>query len=750
MIRLATAVLAGSILATGCAAGKTTRTDVAGAPPPAPNADSAPDSQTGGADAVATDPQGQPSADSAATDVQGKPPADSAATDVPRPAPAAAPQPNAQEYPAAVRIGARVADVRTDPADVRVQVGDSLAFGDSLRMIAYDAQGRRVPGVRVLAKLESRYAALEEGWLKGLAEGDAELLMAVRAPPPSGTGPPVIRDFSAPVTVVGLPVDTVELSAPSERVFVGSVTQLKATARSADGKVRRRVELEWSSNRRRLATVDERGFVTAIRPGEALVAVRAEGVEASVRLVVEESPVASIELTMPARTRTGDVVYATASALDANGNEVAGAPLQFSVAALENRGGSGATVYPDGGFVAERPGVYRVSAAAGATTGQAMIEVSARGGEHEAVALGRGLVADRPTSDLWAFTGLDGRDYVYVGTHSGGQRMLAWDVTNPASPVLTDFVEIDARVVNDVKVNASATVAAVTREGASDRKNGIVLLDLADPAHPVVAGIYTKDLTGGVHNVFFNGDVLYAVHNGTFDVHVLDVSDPSDVEEIGRWGIDAPGKYLHDVWVADGLAYVSYWDDGVYVLDVGDGRWGGAPAAPVEVSSFAYPEGRTHVAFPYTNADGRRYLFVGDEIFGCADCVSRNGHPGDGSRGFVHVLDMDDPERPREVARYEVPEAGAHNLWVEDDKMYVAYYQAGLRVVDVSGELRGDLYRQGREIAWLPTGAPDGFVPNSPMAWGPHPFKGHVFVSDLNSGLWVVRVTPKDREAKVS
>ena len=31
--------------------------------------------------------------------------------------------------------------------------------------------------------------------------------------------------------------------------------------------------------------------------------------------------------------------------------------------------------------------------------------------------------------------------------------------------------------------------------------------------------------------------------------------------------------------------------------------------------------------------------------------------------------------------------------------MYVAYYGGGLRIVDISGELMGDLYRQGREIA---------------------------------------------------
>lgn len=40
-----------------------------------------------------------------------------------------------------------------------------------------------------------------------------------------------------------------------------------------------------------------------------------------------------------------------------------------------------------------------------------------------------------------------------------------------------------------------------------------------------------------------------------------------------------------------------------------------------------------------------------------------------------------------------------HNLWVEDNILYIGYYNGGLRVVDISRELRGDLYRQGREMA---------------------------------------------------
>jgi hypothetical protein len=97
------------------------------------------------------------------------------------------------------------------------------------------------------------------------------------------------------------------------------------------------------------------------------------------------------------------------------------------------------------------------------------------------------------------------------------------------------------------------------------------------------------------------------------------------------------------------------------------------------------------------------------------------------------------------VARYEVPEFGTHNLWVEDDVLYVAYYEGGLRMVDVEGELMGNLATQGREIAVFKAFDPTGFLRNQPNAWGPQPHKEHVFFSDFNSGLWSIRVQPRDR-----
>ena len=364
--------------------------------------------------------------------------------------------------------------------------------------------------------------------------------------------------------------------------------------------------------------------------------------------------------------------------------------------------------------------------------------------------VGRGPVTETHTSDLWVFRGVNGRNYAYTGTWGAcegcyGNRLYVWDVTDPASPVLSDSVMVDARVVNDVKVNEEGTIAVITREGASDRRNGIVLLGLQDPAHPVVLTEYWETLTGGVHNVFVDGDLVYAVHNGTAELHIIDISDPRDPEQVGRWGVPPhPDKYLHDVWVEDGIAYLSYWDDGLIMLDVGNGVRAGSPQEPKFVSQVRYRyevEGReygnTHVAYPYTNAAGNRYVFVGDEIFPLG--FDRQD-PTTSPAGYIHVIDVTDIERPAEVAEYQVPRAGPHNIAIADDVMYVAYSNGGLRAVDVSGELRGNLRQQRREIAALPTTDANAFIQNRPFTWGPQVFDGHVYASDHTSGLWITRL----------
>ena len=193
------------------------------------------------------------------------------------------------------------------------------------------------------------------------------------------------------------------------------------------------------------------------------------------------------------------------------------------------------------------------------------------------------------------------------------------------------------------------------------------------------------------------------------------------------------------MWVEDGIAYSSNWTDGVVAVDVGGGGMGGAPNNPVMLGSTPYPSGWNHAAYPYRSQSTGKFLMIGgDEAFPY-QTMEGDDTPGRAA-GWIHIFEWDDWDEPKEVARYQVPEAGTHNLWVEDDILYIAYYNAGLRVVDISGELRGDLYRQGREIAMFLPQDPESFIPNAPMAWGPQPYKGHIFVADHNSGLWAVKL----------
>jgi hypothetical protein len=137
-----------------------------------------------------------------------------------------------------------------------------------------------------------------------------------------------------------------------------------------------------------------------------------------------------------------------------------------------------------------------------------------------------------------------------------------------------------------------------------------------------------------------------------------------------------------------------------------------------------------------------RYVFVGDEVFSAKPRPTDGGGVIGLGRAFgrLHVIDVSDVAAPREVAYYEPQDGGSHNVWVAGDTLYMGDYQGGLRVLDISGELRGDLQAQGREIAHAVTGDARGSVPNAANAWGAIYRDGYIYVPDINSGLWIVKV----------
>ena len=542
------------------------------------------------------------------------------------------------------------------------------------------------------------------------------------------------RPTSTLIVIHELAAVTIEAELAYAAPFAGQAVPLRATALNRLGEAVANPVFTYASDDEAIADVDGAGLVFARSQGTTHLTISSGEASTRVEVRVRPDPGLTYSLTPEqAQARTGDVVRLQAAMRSPDG-EVRAFP-EWSVS------GTGAQVEDDDGegvFVAEEPGTYRVSARLGeSAVVSAVIQVEARGAEAELLLVGRGASSEHHSGDVWVFEGVDGRDYAYIGTYHY-DWMKVWDVTDPSNPILTDSLQLDARRINDVKIHPNGRLGIVTREGASSRRNGIVLLDLSSPAHPTILSEYTETLTGGVHNVWIDGEneLVYAVHNGTRAVHVIDISNPESPSEVGRWAIDDAPRSLHDVIVQDGYAYVSYWDDGAITLDVGAGTHGGTPRQPTFVSQFKYPIGNTHVAWRQGD-----YLFVGDEIFPPGwDPDSRID-----TRGYLHVLDMSDIENPVEVARYEVPEAGVHNIWAEGDRLYVAYYQGGLRVLDISGELRGDLYRQGREIAVILTTDENTTTPNWPMTWGAQLYKGKIYSSDINSGLWITELKERAR-----
>jgi hypothetical protein len=654
-----------------------------------------------------------------------------------------------------VGADAQESDLRlvAEPQSVALRVGASATL--AVRVVDATGQTVDVPVRFAAPRSALRY---RDGVVQAYTAGDFEIV-ATAALPENALGPtPTLR---IPVSISWPSVDRIDLGASASRLYVGTTLTHTPVAWHADGTRRPAPEFSWSSSAPDVASVDRYGTVTAHAAGPVTVTTSIEGREVETAYRVEPFPATALTIEGGAEAaRTGDVLRFEASGRSAAG-PVEGLPVTWAYTFVPDdsiRAPSAAAIVDDGAFVAEIPGRYTVLAMSGPLTARHTVLVEGREAVQEIEVQGRGSVSSSHTSDLWVFEGVDGRDYAVTGTWSASGWAFFWDVTDPTNILKTDSIQIDARTVNDVKVAPNGRYAALSREGASNRRNGVVILDMADPAHPTIASTFDSNgVTGGVHNMFATDDYLFALAGGDKYV-IIDVRDPYTPQFVSEY--NHPNSRIHDVWVSDGIAYSSEWQTGVVVVDVGNGRWGGSIENPTFVTAVPYPVGATHAAFPYhQEATGKFYLFLGDEISGSgggawagegADNRPYDPTTGEGGvqgrmAGYLHVIDFTDPENPKDVARYEVPEAGTHNMWVENDVLYQAYYKGGLRVVDVSGELMGDLGAQGREIAIYKPQDPGGFLPNQVSVWGPQPYKGNIFFSDMNSGLWAAKVLPKGR-----
>ena len=639
----------------------------------------------------------------------------------------------------------QVARLQILPANRSFAVGDSL----QLQVRALDGSGNVIPNVTIRFTAQGgRFQGGVDslGIVRGGAPGTVPI--AVLATTPAGS--PYSEKIE--VRILPGPATRIALSPTITRLLAGQRVNVDARALTASGDEREGDVITWTSANPAVLRVAD-GVLTAVGPGVAVVMARSGRASATMNVQVIPATGVTVNIS-PARisARQGDVIRFALDVRDARGQRLTGITPTWSFSP-----GHG-SIDHEGAFVGDVAGKYIITADLGARDAQAIVTLTDRDVRRTASVVGRLPRSAFYTSEVWLHP--DGK-HAYLGTTSGGDRIYAINLSDPAKPVITDSIIANSRSMNDLMTTADGKWLVFTREGAADRKNGIVIASTADPAHPKAVAEFTEGVTAGVHSAFVytqpkHGTHVYLTNSGTGSLNIVDINDPLKPRLVGEWRpreITA-GRALHDIDVKDGIAYVSYWSDGLVILDVGNGMKGGSPSAPKLISNYRY---NAEKLYPGATADygpgfisgthtawrHRNYVFIADEVFppyaptGAWDLANIRAY------GRLQVVDVSDIERPRSVAWYEPEYGGVHNVWAEGDTLYIGAYNAGFHVLDVSGELRGDLKAQGRTIAELRPSDPDGIVPNKTMTWGVVVKDGLAYVNDMMSGLWIVRLRPR-------
>jgi len=215
---------------------------------------------------------------------------------------------------------------------------------------------------------------------------------------------------------------------------------------------------------------------------------------------------------------------------------------------------------------------------------------------------------------------------------------------------------------------------------------GIAIIEVTEPTNPRLIGMLNGENTGSIEDwcrshtaevsrdADGNGIYLYVSAVDVFDLRVLDIRDLEHVTQVGRYKHPDAGYYnernlflVHDTTIVGDRVYVAYWSAGLIILDR-QALEAGKPVKPLNPLDSIDPWGmQIHHAYPTT--DGK-FVFVEDE-FASEQPESR-----------LRLYDIRDLQAPKEVAAITLPDSwGApHNLLVSGDRLFVGWYQDGVRV----------------------------------------------------------------------
>ncbi|HEU0030293.1 MAG TPA: hypothetical protein VFQ53_06670 [Kofleriaceae bacterium] len=340
-------------------------------------------------------------------------------------------------------------------------------------------------------------------------------------------------------------------------------------------------------------------------------------------------------------------------------------------------------------------------------------EVGTRFGLKDAPAEGIELVGEfgmAPDHDVIGYNVVVDAGTAYVVGQNGLDII---SVANPAAPVHVASVP---GAFNDVRIVRSATkvVAYVSPIEQENTK----FIDVTNPAAPVVLG-ELPEYSHSLQIAIEGPKTMLYLATYTDQIPKYDVTDPTNPMRLGAAVVPGEQAGIHDLTVDGTRIYANNTTAGVVAIDTAAGL-----TSAVEV-------GRLQTSYSHAGwvgaAGGRAVYLHGDE--------GMTGTPDGGA--FMRVFDGDpsSPTYMTVIGKYQSrPEVGIHNFELHDNLAYIAYYQDGVRIVDMSDPT------QPREVAhfntWDPETAPGGAFEG---ALGIRLVDGLIYVAELERGLLILR-----------
>lgn len=364
-------------------------------------------------------------------------------------------------------------------------------------------------------------------------------------------------------------------------------------------------------------------------------------------------------------------------------------------------------------------------------------------------------------------------DMLALATEQPQGAVLLLDISNPDAPKQVGRIALDDAIVTDVKIAPDAKTLFVSTSSwltlgaharfARDpsalptfaRALGLIAFDVADPARPreiafAAAGpdgahMIDVHVKGGITWVFASTPAYSYAATAVDQTRRVVGPDPIAIFKWTGSAFEKVADYngperdsSHDMTVVDDdgklIMLVPYYF-GVGVADVTD------PSRPTHLGSWSLAEGgiknsNVHTVM-MTHVEGQRVLIATPEL---------------GEAGQLLVIDATDFGAMKLIGTWALPdwedrkgvEWSPHNVNVIDGKIYFAHYHGGAWVIDISTKARlaapevAGYYAPSAPRVAATTFLYEGAVPST---WDVVTAKGRVFVSDMGTGLHVLKAS---------